>query len=132
MSFESDRKQINSEFPEARIALCKCKEASGKAYGVRFQRKGTDWEYTWAFKIKESAAKREGYDKTEIVGQVYPNISYPGCPYCKKETFVVCEKCHKLNCNIITGELFTCDWCGNVGTLVDYKGEGIASGGDRG
>lgn len=29
MRFESGGKQVNSEFPEARIALCKCKEASG-------------------------------------------------------------------------------------------------------
>lgn len=44
--------------PEARIALCKCKEAKGNIYGVRFQRADGGWKYTWAFEMKESSAKR--------------------------------------------------------------------------
>lgn len=43
---------------EARIALCKCKEG-GNIYGVRFEKTGDGWKYTWAFPVKEAAAKRE-------------------------------------------------------------------------
>lgn len=118
--------------PEARIAMCKCKEAKGMTYGVRFQRAGDGWKYTWAFKMKESSAKREGYDNTQIMGNIYPDDSYPGCPYCSTKYFVVCGACQHLNCNIKTGETFTCDWCGNTGTLGGFGGDEIASGGDLG
>lgn len=118
--------------PEARIALCKCKEAKGNIYGVRFQRADGGWKYTWAFEMKESSAKREGYDNTQIMGNIYPDDNYPGCPYCGTRYFVVCGNCQHLNCNINTGETFTCDWCGNIGTLGGFGGDGIASGGDRG
>lgn len=117
--------------PEAKIALCKCKEAK-KTYGVRMERSGNDWLSTWAFPIEESSARREGYDATILKGSLGKTEEYPGCPYCGSKYFVVCGACKKLNCSIITGNTFTCDWCGNTGTLSDYDGEGIASGGDRG
>lgn len=118
--------------PEARIAMAKCKETNGKLYGVRFQRNGAGWKYTWAFSMEESTAKREGYSDTNIMGDIEPDREYPGCPYCKTKNFVICDKCKHLNCNTSVGGLFTCEWCGNTGTLVNYEGEGIASGGDRG
>ena len=123
---------IRSGEPEARIAMCKCKEAIGKTYGVRFQRSGADWKYTWAFEMEESSAKREGYDNTEIMGNIYPDKEYPGCPWCGARAFVVCGRCHNLNCNVSAGGAFKCEWCGMVGELGGFGGDGIASGGDRG
>jgi hypothetical protein len=115
---------------EAVVALCKCKE-SKKTYGARFERTGANsWAYTWAFPIKEDAARREGYTGTTINGNVQPALGYPGCPYCGAMTFVVCQ-CGKLNCNISTGGPFTCAWCGLTGELNAYAGDGITSGGDR-
>lgn len=55
---------------EARIALCKCKEGKN-IYGVRFEKTENGWKYTWAFPVKEAAAKREHYDETKIVGQIF-------------------------------------------------------------
>lgn len=118
--------------PEARIAMCKCKELKGKTYGVRFQRDGSGWKYTWAFPMNEGSAKREGYNDTRIMGSIEPDEDYPGCPYCKTKYFVICGTCHHLNCNVNTGNIFTCEWCGASGTLGDFYGDGIASGGDRG
>lgn len=116
--------------PEATVALCKCKETH-KIFGVRFEKVAQDhWKYTWAFPMKESTAKREGYDVTLIDGQIEPDIDYPGCPYCGSKHFVVCE-CGKLNCKVSSGNTFTCEWCGMSGTLTPYGGEGIQSGGDR-
>ncbi len=66
---------------EARIALCKCKEG-GRIYGVRFEKAGDNWKYTWAFPVKEASAKRENYDKTKIVGNLVVGQDYPGCPFC--------------------------------------------------
>lgn len=113
----------------ATVAICKCKE-SRKPFGVRFEKMGTSrWKYTWAFPIKESSAKREGYDATRIVGSIEPDIDYPGCPYCGTRTFVVCD-CGKLNCNTASGSYFKCEWCGMSGTLVAYGGGGFGAGGD--
>lgn len=116
--------------PEATVAVCKCKE-SHKIFGVRFEKvSNRHWKYTWAFPMKASTAKREGYDGTVIDGNIEPDIDYPGCPYCGSKYFVVCE-CGKLNCNISIGNSFTCEWCGLTGTLTGYDGGGIKSGGDR-
>ena len=114
---------------EARIALCKCQEGR-KIYGVRFEKVAENWKYTWAFPIKESSAKREGYDNTKIIGNIYPDTKYPGCPYCKARSFVICS-CGKLNCNNSKNkEAFKCEWCGKTGKLVEYGGEGFQSGSD--
>ena len=115
---------------EATIALCKCKETH-KTYGVRFEKTSEgNWVYTWAFPMKESAAKREGYDGTVIEGNIKPREDYPGCPYCGAKYFVICS-CGKLNCNIGTPGLFTCEWCDMIGELGGYDGGGFHAGGDR-
>ena len=116
--------------PEAKIALCKCKE-SKKMYGVRFEKSGNGWKYTWAFPIKEATAKRENYDDTSMVGDIFPEDEYPGCPYCGRKCFVGCS-CGRLSCNINNNTFFTCDWCGASGTLSNYDGAGVSSGGDLG
>lgn len=118
-----------TEKMEARIALCKCKE-SKRAYGVRFEKVGNGWKYTWAFPVKEESARRERYDKTQIVGNISPDVNYPGCPFCKTKCFVICS-CGKLNCNNGNSSIFTCDWCGATGKLSEgYDGSGFGSGGD--
>lgn len=120
-----------TEKMEARIALCKCKEGK-KAYGVRFEKTGKGWKYTWAFPVKEDTAKREGYDETKILGDIGPDANYPGCPFCRAKYFVICS-CGKLNCNNINdpNANFKCEWCGAAGRVVGgYDGSGFGSGGD--
>ena len=117
--------------PEVTIALSRCKE-SNKIYGVRFQKiRSNQWMYTWAFPVKEDTARREGYDSAVITGAVAPHEEYPGCPYCGSRYFVVCGSCGRLNCKIVTGDTFSCGWCGMTGRIVDYDGTGIQGGGDR-
>lgn len=118
-------------FPEAKIALCKCKEGR-RAFGVRFEEYENEWKATWAFPIKkEGTAERENYDKTQLKGQIRWGSDYPGCPYCGSRGFVICD-CGGLNCNVHSNqEEFTCGWCGKTGTLVDYSGDGFNAGGDR-
>lgn len=129
---EMNEVRIRSGEPEARIAMCKCKEKKGRTYGVRFQRNGSGWKYTWAFEMNESSAKREGYNDTQLMGAIEPDVEYPGCPYCGTSYFVVCGRCQHLNCSVSTSNIFTCEWCGLSGTLGGFCGDGIASGGDRG
>ena len=130
MSKPSEQPARIQRGPEAKIALCKCRE-SKKAFGVRFEKDESAWKYTWAFPVKEDSAKREGYDETTLKGDIYPDSEYPGCPYCGRNTFIVCGGCHKLSCNITSGNICTCEWCGMTGTITAYDGDGISSGGDR-
>lgn len=116
--------------PEARITLCKCKETK-RIYGVRMEKAQGGWNYTWAFPISVDSAKREGYDITVLKGTLGKTSEYNGCPYCGEKYFVVCDNCRKLNCKIISGDTFTCEWCGNTGRIVNYDGAGVESGGDR-
>ena len=81
--------------------------------------------------MKEDATKREGYDKTRIVGDIYPDAEYPGCPYSGEKYFVICD-CGKLNCMTgIVNHQFQCEWCESTGKISDYDGFGFESGGDR-
>ena len=116
--------------PEARIVLSMCKEAK-KAYGVRMEKAQEGWNCTWAFPISMESAKREGYESTILKGNLGHTSDYNGCPYCGQKLFVVCGACKKLNCQIVSGDTFTCGWCGSAGTIVDYDGAGVMSGGDR-
>ena len=101
---------------EATVILAKCKQ--GQIYGIRVQKmEDNDWWRTWSFPIKELQAAREGYDTTNIHGNLYATPEYPGCPYCESKTFVRCD-CGKITC--WGGELFmSCSWCGKSGTVAD-------------
>ena len=56
-----------SDFNEAVVLIAKCGERH-KTYGMRLEKTGHDrWLTTWAFPIKESSAKREGYDKVQEI-----------------------------------------------------------------
>ncbi len=116
--------------PEARIALCKCKETK-KIYGVRMEKAQGGWNCTWAFPISEDSAKREGYNATILKGNIGFTKEYKGCPYCGTIPFTVCGSCQRLNCKTVTGNYFTCEWCGSSGWLTDYDGAGVQTGGDR-
>ena len=65
---------------EASVILAKC--ASDKLYGIRIEKRDNDWVRTWAFKIKEEMAEKEGFDKVNFTGSFYTDEEYPGCPYC--------------------------------------------------
>lgn len=101
-----------------------------KAYGMRLEKTGHDrWRTTWAFPIKESSAKREGYDKVQVKGDISFADDYPGCPYCGGHGLTLCS-CGHLNCTILRNNIFTCEWCGTQGQIGDYSGETITAGTD--
>lgn len=97
---------------EANILLFKCNKTN-QVYGVRVQKmKDGDWWRTWTFKIKPQHAKSEGYDKTQVQGNLNSTEEYPGCPHCGTRGFVQCGKCQKISC--WNGETsLVCPWCGN-------------------
>lgn len=99
------------------IALCKCSKTK-KLYGIRFERTGKDWTFTWAFPIQEKVALNEQYDKTRIVGNLIKGEEFPGCPHCGSIGFFHCG-CGKLNCWDGNSLHATCSWCGSSGELSD-------------
>lgn len=114
---------------EAVVVLCKCGKVH-KTYGIRTERlSGKRWNMTWAFPIKESAGKREGYDKVSVSGDIMMTNDYPGCPYCGLKNITVCQ-CGHISCTITRGNIFTCEWCGEQGQISEYMGEKISAGMD--
>ena len=114
---------------EAVVVLAKCGKGQ-KTYGMRVEKTGKDqWLVTWAFPIKDTAAKREGYDKATVEGTIEFSKEYPGCPYCGGKELTLCS-CGHLNCTSVKNGLFTCAWCGTQGLLGAYTGEAIAAGMD--
>ena len=98
---------------EANVIMCRCGKCS-KVYGIRVERMADgDWYRTWAFKLSEKSAGREGFDKTPIRGNLNATLEYPGCPYCGTIGFVQCGYCGRISC--WNGESsLNCSWCGKL------------------
>ena len=94
---------------EANVILAKC-STHNQAYGVRIEMRNGDWVRTWAFKIDENKAKREGFDTTPIIGSLMEADAFPGCPHCKTFGFVVCD-CGKMSCLMPSVTSAHCHWC---------------------
>ena len=93
------------------ILLQKCSQTK-KTFANRVEERSTgSWYKNWAFPIKDSRAKKEGYDKGSINGMLYTAEEYPGCPDCGSRSSVRCSTCRRLTC--WNGETeMTCQWCG--------------------
>lgn len=111
---------------EASVILAKC--ASDKLYGIRIEKRDNDWVRTWAFKIKEEMAEKEGFDKINFTGSFYTNEEYPGCPYCGAKKCFVCGSCGKVSCYDGSDKV-VCNWCGASGTAASDDGKMDVSGG---
>ena len=103
------RKEEN--FMEANVVLAKC-SSQNRFFGIRVEKRGNDWVRTWAFKIEEHKAKREGFDQTSFTGSLVAVAGYPGCPYCGAGSFVKCNKCGKISCLKWGDSSAHCYWCG--------------------
>ena len=54
----------------ASVILAKCNQGK-KLYGIRIEKREDDWVRTWAFKLQEDMAEKEGFDKTSFSGSFY-------------------------------------------------------------
>ncbi len=115
------------ETKEAVVVLAKCGK-DHKTYGILTEKLAPErWRLTWAFPIKDVPAKREGYDKARIGGQIDTTDDYPGCPFCGQRCFTVCS-CGHINCMIFKNGIFTCEWCGAKGEIGEYTGQAFFAG----
>ena len=111
---------------EASVILAKC--ASDKLYGIRIEKRDNDWVRTWAFKIKEEMAEKEGFDKINFTGSFYTDEEYPGCPYCGAKKCFVCGSCGKVSCDGGSDKV-VCNWGGASGTAAGDDGKMDVAGG---
>ena len=98
--------------------------------GIRLEEiSSNQWLADWAFRIKESSARREGYDKTRVSGVFKFSDEFPGCPYCEAKSFVLCS-CDALMCNEIGSRVFKCPRCGVSGSVGDEPVTRLSAGHD--
>jgi hypothetical protein len=115
--------------PKVVIIMARCSR-SKKSFGIRMEDKlAGQWSADWAFAMKEDAAKREGYDKSDISGNFSIDDTYPGCPYCEQLSFVKCGKCEKVSCGGEQGSTHVCPWCNNNAQISGYI-ESLSAGND--
>jgi len=115
---------------EAVVLLAKCPEFH-KIYGIRTELLTPNrWQLTWAFPIKETSARREGYDQTSINGSLEFSSEYPGCPYCHSHQITVCS-CGRVSCTVLKNDRAVCGWCGRRGELGEYTTGAIKASIDR-
>jgi hypothetical protein len=99
------------------IVMARCSR-SKQGFGIRLERReGDAWFATWAFAIKDAAAKREGYEKTRIDGRFWMDSAFPGCPYCSAHGFCGCG-CGRLACWDGESRTVACPWCGRTAELT--------------
>jgi hypothetical protein len=90
---------------------------TGHRMGIRLEEKSCKhWVADWAFKVKESVASKEGYDKSRVDGKFEFSVEFPGCPYCESKSFVLCD-CQNLLCYEANSRRFNCPKCGVAGTV---------------
>jgi hypothetical protein len=87
-----------------------------------------NWVGTWAFKLNEAAAGREGYDRTRLEGEFSFGDVYPGCPHCKGASAYQCS-CEKLSCWSGASNEVRCPWC-NTSATVTGSATSLRAGGD--
>lgn len=106
---------------EAIVIVSKCCK-TGKLYGNRVEKKKDGkWHFTWSFKINEKIAKKEGYDKSTVVGEMVNDSTYKGCPYCNNGDWLHCEPCDHVNCYDGVSKFQKCSWCGTMLTVYETK-----------
>lgn len=108
-----------NEKTEVVIVLMRCSHLRSSS-GMRFEKRAEQgWAGTWAFKLREASAKREGFDKNVIEGAISFDVAYPGCPYCNARSIFQCE-CGKVGCWDGETRSVTCPWCGQEGELQGH------------
>lgn len=116
--------------PKVVIVMARCSHAK-QSFGIRLEEKiSGNWQADWAFPMKESTAKKEGYDNSQIAGSFSIDEAYPGCPYCERKTFCLCGTCSRVSCSGEQSSAHTCPWCGIQSRIEGYI-QSLNAGTDR-
>ncbi len=101
---------------EEMVVMATCQQTK-LPYGITARKIERDYEFYWAFKITPSSAKREGFDKTKVTGNIYMSNDYPGCPHCGATSWFQCGRCGRFVCMHPEQQRVKCPECGNEGTV---------------
>lgn len=113
---------------EAAVVCAKCAKYK-KLFGVRAEKRGSHWAFTWAFTLSEGSAQREGYNDTRLSGGFIHDEEYPGCPFCHAPILVQCGGCGRLACYDQQQNLYTCPFCANQAEVVTADWDEVDGGG---
>ena len=98
------------------IVMSQCNR-SKQQFGIRFEEKQKgQWVADWAFAVKETYAKKEGYEQNTIAGTFTFSRAYPGCPHCHATSIFKCS-CGKVNCWNREAMTVICSWCNQTAEL---------------
>jgi len=115
----SSNDSSETQAPEAKILLSKCCKHN-KIFGIRVEKRENDWIRTWAFRISESSAAREGFDRTKITGSLQASSEFPGCPHCGAHGLFLCA-CGKISCFDGESKSVLCYWCDTKVDNLSYS-----------
>lgn len=99
------------------VVMASCQK-TGKHFGITTVRQGKDYHFTWAFKLSEASAKKEGFDKNKVNGNIFNDAEFPGCPHCGAQTWYQCGKCKRFVCMNDSATWVKCPECGFEGGVV--------------
>ncbi len=99
------------------VVMATCQQTK-LPFGITVHRIEKDFQFEWAFKISASSAKREGFEKNKVSGNIYTSRDYPGCPHCGATTWYQCGRCKRFVCMKPEQKIVTCPECGNSGGVV--------------
>ena len=103
-------------------------ERDCKPFGITVDPRQGAYAFCWAFRISDSQAKREGYDKKKVRGAVIYDDEFNGCPYCGTKGFYICNRCGKVIC-YDGREIVTCPNCGMSSGVVPGETFDLSGGG---
>jgi hypothetical protein len=107
---------VTSRSPNVVIVMARCSR-SRNTFGIRVEEKHNgQWLADWAFALKETTARKEGYGRSEIAGVIKLDLAYPGCPHCHAMGLVKCS-CGHVACWDRDRNMVSCPWCGSTGEV---------------
>ena len=113
---------------EAFAVMATC-ERTKQSFGITVDKICSgQYKFVWAFKIDRDKARREGYDMTNVKGNITLDAEYPGCPYCGEKRHIICTSCNKFFC-YHGQEYVTCPNCGASGNVVSVEQVVLKGGG---
>lgn len=110
------------------VIMATCQRTK-REFGITVQKEGKDFLFTWAFKLNVATAKREGFEKNKVSGNVFTDERYPGCPYCGATSWFQCGNCKRFVCMSPEQKVARCPECGNEADVV-FVDKFDLSGGD--
>lgn len=113
---------------EEMVVMAACQQTK-RPFGITARKEGKDYVFYWAFKLSSDSAKREGFEKNKVTGNVFNAAEFPGCPHCGGDAWFQCGKCGKIVCMRSGQEIVRCPECGNEAGL-EYSDHFDLSGGD--